>query len=88
LERSRRQGIPTPSLDARPKLYDDLVLYWEAFNVLQLSRNSMGGGIPLSEIEVYGRMVGIVNTQEFAQTIRLMDRIYLKATEKAAEKEK
>ena len=48
----------------------------------------MGGGIPLSEIEVYGRMAGIVNTLEFAQTIRLMDRIYLKATEKAAEVKK
>jgi hypothetical protein len=70
-------------LEARPTLQAHELPFWEAFQVLQLSRPNTGfgpGAIPLSEMLVYAELMQMPigeDREQFVQTIRAMDGAYL-----------
>lgn len=80
LERSRRQGQAT-ALDNRPELYDDLVLYWDAWITLSRSRQE-ASGLLVSEILLYADRIGVVDGIEFLEIVSKLDNAYLKAVNK------
>jgi hypothetical protein len=76
-------GIIVKPLQTMPKLYDDLLLSWEAFWALALSRPigfGSYGAIPFSEIASYIYFRGIKNPdvqEEMLFHIRFLDGEYL-----------
>lgn len=68
---------------ARPGLSAHELPFWDAFNVLHLSRANTGfgpGAIPLSEIVTYAELVQMPigeEREQFVQLIRAMDGAYL-----------
>ena len=57
--------------------------YWKAWSALHHSRRS-GGGIPLSEVEVYLRLLGITDADEkldYMRFIKALDDHYLSKSE-------
>lgn len=68
---------------ARPGLQDHELPFWDAFNVLHLSRANTGfgpGAIPLSEIVTYAELMQMPigeEREQFVRLIRAMDAAYL-----------
>ncbi len=85
LQRQAQRGEPTPALDRRPELYEDLQDVWAAFVQLCETRPcGFGpGAIPFQEIEAWFRLhePGGWDKQEFAYLIRALDRAWLKGQE-------
>lgn len=62
-----------------PKLYDDLIIVWEAFNALNSSRLGCNS-ISFSEIESWLNLNGVKSLefrQEITHYIRILDNKYL-----------
>ncbi len=80
-----------PALDAKPKLYPDLVPVWNAFQELSSARHvGMGGAsaIPPSDIAAYLDLIGIHDGESRSLWFRLlrgMDDALLKASRKKQE---
>jgi len=72
-----------PALESKPEAFVDLRGYWQAFQVLNNSRQlAFGdiGAIPLSEIKAYFDLVGITELnekEEYLYFIQLLDIKYL-----------
>lgn len=81
---AKETGRLPPALQNRPELPDHLQLYWQAFQVLTLSRPTNGfsvGAIPLSEILAYAELLGIQGLEareDLVRFIRAMDVAYLR----------
>lgn len=71
------------AVETRPQLHRDALEYWEAFQVLHVSRANTGfgpGPILLSEIVAYTELMEIPMGEEqrqYMRLIRAMDRAYL-----------
>jgi hypothetical protein len=83
LERRADQGLPTPAIDNRPELYEDLADVWTAFVALHATRPLGFGPGPISftEIEAWLRLHGITrpgDKEDYAYLIRALDRTWLR----------
>ena len=82
MERLRASGEYVKALDSQVILYPDLILDYQAFTILNSSRNSgfAAGPIPLTEILAYMTMFNIDQHKErqlFLQRIQILDTAYL-----------
>lgn len=80
LQRRYEEGKETKALERKPDLRPSLVGFYTAFNMLNLSRDGMGGGIPITEIIAYLDVYNIWNRDErieFVEIIKAMDRAFL-----------
>lgn len=76
------KSVPVEAIE-QPTLTRDELPYWEAFNLLHLSRANSGfgaGAIPLSELMAYLDLMQIPIGEErehYVRVIRAMDHAYL-----------
>lgn len=71
---------------SQPNLRDDLIEYWDAFNVLHAGR-SANAPIPLTEIAAYLDIVGVGSADDrltWMRFLRAMDEAYLNWCRKSA----
>jgi hypothetical protein len=93
VQKLRDDGIDTTGLlDEEPDIFEDLIPYWIAFQVLTSSRNSgMGlGAIPLPAYESYFRIMGIDSLEErleYIYFVGILDHEFLKWNGEQHEKE-
>jgi len=83
LERRAERGKPTPALERRPAVRDDLVDVWSAFIFLHGRRQAGMGPQPigLTEIDTYLGMMRIGEPSERRLYVRLicaLDQTYLR----------
>jgi len=81
-EKLQADGHSVRALRERPQLYEDLVIDYHAFSLLNASRRigMTAGSIPISEIHAYCRMFEINGWQqrkEFLRRIKILDGAYL-----------
>lgn len=84
LEHLHSQGKAVAVIDEKPELFGDLQDIWEAFGMLDPSRqNGMGMGyIPLAEIKAYLEMFGTDDVDRFVRLLRHLDKAYVDAIRK------
>jgi len=90
LERRVAEGKPTPAMDNRPELYEDLQDVWLAFSELNQGRSYGFGPNPISmrDIQAWLAMSDITDADEkmdFLYLIRAMDVAWLKWFAKSQE---
>lgn len=82
----------TGMLDDEPEIFQDLIVYWNAFHILSSSRSSgFGiGAIPLSAYESYFRIFDVDSLEEqldYLRFVGVLDSEYLKYQEEQREEE-
>lgn len=85
------RGDPVPDDAIPPPLPPDYLYVYGAFSDLSADRDiGFGcGPIPFTAIDAYARRYGIADPddfEEFAGDIRLLDRLFLNATDKKSDK--
>lgn len=85
----RATGKILPALANRPEIPIELIYLWEAFWILNGSRQiGFGTGpIPLTEISAYCHLFNVSDVQFFVACIRAMDGQYLAHKSEEAESE-
>lgn len=83
LQRRADQGLPTPAIDNRPQLYEDLSDIWTAFVELSATRPiGFGPGpITFTEIDAWLHLHGVTHAgdkEDYAYLIRALDQAWLK----------
>jgi len=83
----------TGMLDEEPELFQDLHIYWNAFQILSSSRNSgmSIGAIPLPAYESYFRIFGVDSLEEqlaYLKFVGTLDNTYLKWQGEESEKKR
>jgi hypothetical protein len=91
-EKAGKESTLLPALAKRPEIFQDLVIFYNAFNAVSPSRQSgMGlGYIPLSEIRGYLDEFGVCGTEarlEWINWIQFIDRTYVRLHSEKKEKE-
>ena len=77
------KGKTIQALDTKPKLFDDLIYYWNGFNQLSQGRRAGFSGpqsLALSDIVAWLDLYGIVNSDnrlEFYELMLAMDLVFM-----------
>jgi hypothetical protein len=74
LERRAKRGEPTPALEDRPVLYEDLLYVWQAFNELHTGRQSGFGPAPFApgDILAWMNIHGFTEVEERVELYELL----------------
>ena len=78
----QESGVEVKELNDQPEMFEDLIIYWRAFNILSTSRQSgFGlGYIPFNQIVAFldeERIVGY-ERGDYVEWIQTIDKIYVK----------